>query len=262
MKKRIVQVVIASAGVLALSVGSPSTLEGISVDLNNETNESSVEVEDLNEDVTIKLNDMTLETSSLYSDVKETETSSKMTEANEVEEVIEEVEEIEETEYKGWTTNRLNVRQSPNTKSKVLKVLSFNKEITYTITDNKEWFKVKIGDTYGYVNSKYISDKKIIVPDITCWKSHTYKQFKRAGRVRYGGHTYTWYSQRVLPGGGLKIPGRHVNDNGLVCDKDGYVVIACDFLSKGTVVNTPLGIKGKVYDCGAGANNLDIYVAW
>lgn len=82
------------------------------------------------------------------------------------------------------------------------------------------------------------------------------------GRVRYGDYTYTWYSQRVLPGGGLNIPGRHLNEYGLVADENEYVVIASDDLPHGTIVNTPIGIQGIVYDEGSGNGNLDIYCDW
>jgi len=60
----------------------------------------------------------------------------------------------------------------------------------------------------------------------------------------------------------LKIPGRHVNEDGFVCDQDGYICVASDDLPKGEIVNTPVGIKGKVYDCGSGRGNLDLYVSW
>lgn len=87
-------------------------------------------------------------------------------------------------------------------------------------------------------------------------------RFKKLGRVRYGDCTYTWYSQRVLPGGGLNIPGRHLNEHGLVVDENEYVVIASDDLPHGTVVDTPVGIQGIVYDEGSGNGNLDIYCDW
>ena len=72
----------------------------------------------------------------------------------------------------------------------------------------------------------------------------------------------TWYSEKVLPGGGLKVPGRHHNDIGFVVDGDGYIVVASDDLPFGTVVDTPIGIKGKVYDCGPGLGIVDLYVYW
>lgn len=78
------------------------------------------------------------------------------------------------------------------------------------------------------------------------------------GVIYWGGYKYTYYSQSVLPGGGLSIPGRHVNASGYVSDGDGYIVIASS-LPKGTVVPTPFGYMGKVYDAGTYGNHLDVY---
>ena len=51
--------------------------------------------------------------------------------------------------------------------------------------------------------------------------------------------------------------------NGYVCDENDYICLASDFLPKGTVVSTPFGKAGKVYDCGCGDNiTLDVYVNW
>ena len=96
----------------------------------------------------------------------------------------------------------------------------------------------------------------------TCWQKYSCERFKTLGRVQYGEYTYTWYSQRVLPGGGLNIPERHLNEYGLVVDKDEYIVLASDDFFKGAILNTPIGIKGKVYDTGSGVGNLDIYCDW
>ena len=96
----------------------------------------------------------------------------------------------------------------------------------------------------------------------TCWQKYSCDRFKTLGRVQYGEYTYTWYSQRVLPGGGLNIPGRHLNEHGLVADENEYVVLASDDFFKGAILNTPIGIKGKVYDAGSGVGNLDIYCDW
>ncbi len=97
---------------------------------------------------------------------------------------------------------------------------------------------------------------------LICWQKYSCERFKTLGRVQYGEYTYTWYSQRVLPGGGLNIPERHLNEYGLVVDKDEYVVLASDDFCKGAILNTPIGIKGKVYDTGSGVGNLDIYCDW
>lgn len=96
-------------------------------------------------------------------------------------------------------------------------------------------------------------------------RKYTPKQFRWGGIIRWHGCTFTYYSQRVLPGGGLKIPGRHVDKRGFVCDKDGYIVIAStvNMKKKHAVVATPFGKFGKVYDCGAGSSRWrDVYVAW
>lgn len=71
----------------------------------------------------------------------------------------------------------------------------------------------------------------------------------------------TWYSQKVLPGGGLKIHGRHVNNEGFVCDGDGYICVSSSTYPKGTIIETSRGI-GKVYDSGCAPGVLDIYVNW
>lgn len=97
------------------------------------------------------------------------------------------------------------------------------------------------------------------VNDISSEKLYTAADFMTLGVVYYGNWKWTWYSQKVLPGGGLDIPGRHVDSNGYVCDENGYICLASGSLSKGTIVNTPFGKKGKVYDCGCAANVLDVY---
>ena len=81
------------------------------------------------------------------------------------------------------------------------------------------------------------------------------------GVVYYNGHRETYYSQRVLPGGGLNIPGRHVAVDGTIRDKDGNICIANIDCPKGTVIQTSLG-PGKVYDTGCASGTVDIYTDW
>lgn len=83
--------------------------------------------------------------------------------------------------------------------------------------------------------------------------------FQSAGVV-YGddGTRYTWYSQRVLSGGGLDIPGRHVNDSGYVCDGEGNIAVASSDHAYGTKLDTPFG-SAVVYDSGCDSGTVDIY---
>lgn len=83
--------------------------------------------------------------------------------------------------------------------------------------------------------------------------------FMFSGVVYWSGYKFTYYSQSVLPGGGLSIPGRHVNADGYVSDGDGYIVLAGS-APMGTVYDTPFGYKGKIYDRGTYGNHLDVYI--
>ena len=86
---------------------------------------------------------------------------------------------------------------------------------------------------------------------------------KSKGALYFNGHKETYYSQNVLLGTSLRIPGRHVADDGTVRDGDGYICVAADpgYLSRGSVVVTSLG-PGKVYDTGCAYGIVDIYTNW
>ena len=84
--------------------------------------------------------------------------------------------------------------------------------------------------------------------------------FMFRGVIYWSGYKFTYYSEKVLPGGGLRIPGRHVNADGYVADEDGYIVLAGD-AAMGTVFETPFGYKGKIYDRGTVGNHLDVYTS-
>ena len=81
------------------------------------------------------------------------------------------------------------------------------------------------------------------------------------GVIYFNGHRETYYSQKVLPGGGLNIPGRHVASDGTIRDRDGYICVASSDLPWGTIVETSLGL-GKVYDSGCASGTIDIYTDW
>lgn len=96
--------------------------------------------------------------------------------------------------------------------------------------------------------------------DVVAVYSSSY--FRRMGVIRWGGWRWTWYSERVLPGTGLHIPGRHADGNGYIRDGDGYICCASDVLGYGAIVETPFGGYGKIYDCGCDADVIDVYVNW
>lgn len=87
-------------------------------------------------------------------------------------------------------------------------------------------------------------------------------EFQWLGVLNYDGWRWTWYTERMLPGPGLNIPGRHTNEDGYVCDEDEYICLASVDLNQGTIVKTPLGYFGKVYDTGCPHGTLDVYTNW
>lgn len=97
----------------------------------------------------------------------------------------------------------------------------------------------------------------------SAYSTNSKRLTKSRGAMYYDNHKETYYSQKVLKGTSLKIPGRHVADDGTVRDGDGYICVAAStsYLKKGTVVKTSLG-PGKVYDSGCASGTIDIYTNW
>lgn len=87
-------------------------------------------------------------------------------------------------------------------------------------------------------------------------------KFMTLGIIKWGGWQWTYYSEKVLPGKGLEIPGRHNDSEGYVCDENDYICLSSSSLSKGTVIDIPFGKQGKVYDTGCPMNVVDVYVSW
>ena len=89
------------------------------------------------------------------------------------------------------------------------------------------------------------------------------REFQWLGVVEDNGVKYTWYSENVLPGGGLddlNANGRW-SDGDFVRDGDGYIAVASSDYEKGTVVDTPWG-EGKVYDTGCESGKIDVYTSF
>lgn len=104
--------------------------------------------------------------------------------------------------------------------------------------------------------------RKIKTPK--CWRTKCTvkpKKFRTWGVIHKYGRTWTWYSQKVLPGGGLRIRGRHLDQRGYVVDWKGRIVLASNEIRRGTVLKTPFGADGIVLDNGC-SGVVDVYVGW
>ncbi len=99
-------------------------------------------------------------------------------------------------------------------------------------------------DDSAYVEECEDSD----IPEDSGQGYYTADEFMSEGEVYDDGQRFTWYSQNVLPGEGLDIPGRHVED-GYVVDGDGCIVLAGTDGQQGMEMDIPFGTgTGKVYD--------------
>jgi hypothetical protein len=251
----IIIIIILARGEIATPAISPNTT------VNNIVEDNNIEIV---QQVDTQTNENTLENVVIASKEKEQE---------------EEVSQPEEKKniVTKYTTTGVNIRAGASLESEIIKTVSINTELQ-VIESEAEWTEVIEGENIYYIYSKYLSNKKTEIPVTS--KSNTERKITKnnnnietkgspssnpltrsKGVVYYNGHRETWYSQKVLPGGGLKIPGRHVDSRGLVCDGDGYICVASSDLSKGTIVETSLG-TGKVYDSGCASGTIDIYCDW
>jgi len=152
-----------------------------------------------------------------------------------------------------YTTQTVTLRDSKT--GKALTKVKKNTKIKQT-KSGKVWSRVKYDNKLYKVKTKYLADRKAV-------RKYTGVKFKNTGVVYWDNHKFTWYSQRALPGYGLKIPGRHVDKQGFVCDKWGYIVLGSNTSNRGKIIPTPFGRFGKVYDAGyVGTYWFDCYVAW
>ena len=132
-------------------------------------------------------------------------------------------------------------------------------EYAEAVYDGGEYFEVAYDD--GYTEVVYDDGGYAGISTNGGWVSG--EDFKYNGLYHDDGFTYTYYSESVLPGGGLDIPGRHVNEEGYICDENGNLCVASDDYSCGTVVDVPFGTgTAVVYDSGSGYGNIDFYVSW
>lgn len=168
----------------------------------------------------------------------------------------------------------INIREFATTDSNIIATVTVNTELeVYDDFELDGWYMVKYNDNDYYVWSEYLSTELTEIPEPVYYKPTSYNhnesyndnviysasQFKSMGVINWNNTRWTWYSQKVLAGGGLNISGRHVDENGFVCDGEGYICLSSSTLSKGTVIGTPFGKNGKVYDSGCAVGTIDVY---
>lgn len=162
------------------------------------------------------------------------------------------------TVYK-YATKTVQLKQRTNDRSKTMKTVKVHTKLKIT-HEWKVWCRVEWNGKNYYTHKAYLHSQP-------CANKYTPKYFKRRGVIRWGGKKWTWYTQRQLPGKGLKIPGRHLDKKlGYVLDKDGYIVLASSigYKKQRKILPTPFGRYGKVYDTNGTWNYgwRDVYTNW
>ena len=152
----------------------------------------------------------------------------------------------------------IKMYKKASVKSKVVRKLCNGKKVKYKYYKKGWYYCIRKGKK-GYVRAKYVSDTYKVKKTERIYSPGYFMQM---GVIYWNGWRWTWYSQKVLPGGGLRIPGRHVDADGYVCDEHDYICVASSVLSYGTVVATPFGKPGKVYDNGCSYDTIDTYTNW
>lgn len=86
--------------------------------------------------------------------------------------------------------------------------------------------------------------------------SYNSSNFESQGVINWNGTRYTYYSSNVLYH--YRTPEWTAGSDGIYRDSNGYIVVASNDASQGSIVSTPFG-QGKVYDSGCASGTVDIY---
>ncbi len=173
---------------------------------------------------------------------------------------------VETTKAKEPTKKAEIVTMTEATKVETTKVTTTKVETTKAETTKAETTTVeKTTKPAKAIINQLIGNSALAANDVNAGFEPQYSPsyFRTQGVVYDSKWRYTWYSEKVLPGPGLKIPGRHTDAQGYVRDEKNYLCLASHVsdLAIGTIVKTPFGY-GKVYDRCPKKGTLDVYVNW
>ena len=181
-----------------------------------------------------------------------------------VEEKIEEATEEAIEEKKELKKEETKVEESkPTEKTQPVVDNSLNSSETVENSETDEVQKVSFDDISLDEKNQALQSGTLALDYSGIYTSSNERLTKSKGVVYYNDHKETYYDEKVLPGLGLNIPGRHVADDGTIRDGEGYICVAAnyDYMPKGSILITSLG-PAKVYDTGCSYGTIDIYVNW
>ena len=185
------------------------------------------------------------------------------------------------------TADYLNVREYPNKDAKIIDILSKGEYVEALDSGKTDWNRISFGSYSGYVYNAYLTgapasrevqnyffkaDQVEVKQNETSVQTNniqktteviTPEYFRQAGVINWNGWNWTYYTMSMFPGStSTPCPDRWVNEQGYVCDPDGYIILASADLAPYTIVETPFGYTGRVYDTGCPSGVLDVYTNW
>lgn len=196
-----------------------------------------------------------------------------------------------------YTTDWLRVREYPSLEAGIIDVYAPGTAILATDVTAKYngWIQIQYGSHKYYMHSDWLTMEKPEEPteigtttddntsdehteyDYTEEDSDAYdgrypsywmyspEYFEENGVIEYNGYYFTYYSELIMPGEGLYIPGRWTDEYGFVRDGNGNLCLASntpDTMDRFSTVYTPWGL-GVIYDYGTGNDAvIDVYVGW
>lgn len=108
-------------------------------------------------------------------------------------------------------------------------------------------------------------ENNYIQPGESDVETYSAEDLQILGEIYDGDLCYKWYSQQVLPGEGLDIPGRYVDDEGYIRDEEGNLCVASNRFPLGTQIEVPFGDGyAVVYDTYEDEEDdlIDVYTDW
>lgn len=117
-------------------------------------------------------------------------------------------------------------------------------------------------ENINYAAAPPPEEEEIVINNYSFNAEYSSSDFYNQGVIEWGGWSWTFYCESEDDVTATPIPGKYVDENGYICDENGYICLASSALDFGTIVDTPFGKMGKVYDCGCLSYILDVYVSW
>ncbi len=147
----------------------------------------------------------------------------------------------------------------------VEEVITEDEEVFEEVYIEEEYYEEPAAEAYVEPEETYVEEEYYEEPSSGSEYLYNITDLSHIGIIYYNGYRFTWYTSNEWTGNPAygRPEGMWLDENGCWRDPEGYLMFASDSLAPYSVVDTPFGIPGRIYDCGPGADDLlDLYTAW